>query len=84
MPEMKWICQQLVALGFSIQACNPNDLEIKGNSVFYRGEKVNLIYRLWELFDYENIKIMPSLARLVEEGSVTVTPPMKQWEEKLS
>lgn len=85
LPEMEWICQQLVALGFSIQTCNPNDLEIMGDSVLYRGEKVNLIYRFWELFDYENVKIMPSLARLVEEGSVTVTPPMKPvQEEKLS
>jgi hypothetical protein len=85
LPEMEWICQQLVALGFSIQTCNPNDLEIENDSVFYRGEKVNLIYRFWELFDFENIKIMPSLARLVEEGSVTVTPPMKPvQEEKLS
>ena len=85
LPEMEWICHELGKLGLSIQACSPDDLSMKNGFVFFHHKKISLIYRFWELFDYKNVKIMPALARLVEEGGVVVTPPMKHnQEEKLS
>ena len=44
-------------------------------SVLFKDKRVDLIYRFWELFDYENVSIMPNLARVVEKGGVVVTPP---------
>ena len=56
-----------------------------GGCCFIQDKKVDLIYRFWELFDYENVSIMPKLARVVEQKGVVVTPPMKHvQEEKLS
>ena len=85
LPEMEWICEKLKQSGFSIAVCSPNELEILEDSVHYEGKKVDLIYRFWELFDHQEVSIMPALATLVEKGSVVVTPPMKHsQEEKLS
>ena len=60
----------------------PNELEILEDSVHYEGKKVDLIYRFWELFDHQEVSIMPALATLVEKGSVVVTPPMKHSQEE--
>ena len=85
LPEMEWICEQLKKFGLSIEVCSPQDLQVLDDSVLFRNKKVDLIYRFWELFDYENVSIMPKLARVVEQKGVVVTPPMKHvQEEKLS
>ena len=85
LPEMEWICEQLKKSGLSIEVCSPQDLQVLDDSVLFRNKKVDLIYRFWELFDYENVSIMPKLARVVEQKGVVVTPPMKHvQEEKLS
>ena len=85
LPEMEWICHKLKELGLSIEVCLPHELQVLENAVFLKDKKVDLIYRFWELFDYEKVSIMPELARLVEKGGVVVTPPMKHvQEEKLS
>ena len=85
LPEMEWICEKLKKSGFSIEVCFPQELQVLEDSVLFRNKKVDLIYRFWELFDYENVSIMPKLARVVEQHGVVVTPPMKHvQEEKLS
>ena len=85
LPEMEWICEQLKKSGLSIEVCSPQDLQVLEDAVLFRNKKVDLIYRFWELFDYENVSIMPKLARVVEQKGVVVTPPMKHvQEEKLS
>ena len=85
LPEMEWLSEQLQKSGFSIEVCLPQELQILDDAVFYKDKKVDLIYRFWELFDYENVSIMPELAEVVEKNGVVVTPPMKHvQEEKLS
>lgn len=85
LPEMEWICEQLKKSGLSIEVCSPQDLQVSEDTVLFQDKKVDLIYRFWELFDYENVSIMPKLARVVEQKGVVVTPPMKHvQEEKLS
>ena len=54
--------------------CSPQELQILDDAVFYKDKKVDLIYRFWELFDYENVLIMPELAEVVEKNGVVVTP----------
>ena len=85
LPEMELICDELKKLGFSIEVCSPQELQVLDNAVLFKDKKVDLIYRFWELFDFENVLIMPELVRVVEKGGVVVTPPMKHvQEEKLS
>ena len=58
---------------------------VSEETVLFKDKKVDLIYRFWELFDYENVSIMPDLTKVVEKCGVVVTPPMKHvQEEKLS
>ncbi len=85
LPEMEWICEQLKKSGFAIEVCSPQELQVLDDAVLLKDKKVDLIYRFWELFDYEKVSIMPDLIRVVEKGGVVVTPPMKHvQEEKLS
>ena len=85
LPEMEWICEQLKKSGFAIEVCSPQELQVLDDAVVLKNRKVELIYRFWELFDYEKVSIMRDLARVVEKGGVVVTPPMKHvQEEKLS
>jgi len=84
-PEMEWLASELGGRGFSIGVADPEELEITDEGVFDKGKKVDLVYRFWELFDWENVPAMKDLARLVEDGKLVVTPPMKHFqEEKLS
>ena len=84
-PEMDWLASEMGKRGFSIGVADPVELEITDDGVFKDGAKVDLVYRFWELFDFNEVPVMKNLARLVEEGKLVVTPPMKHFqEEKLS
>lgn len=55
------------------------------DGVFLHGEKINVIYRFFELFDLGNVAAADALFRAVERGSVAVLPPMRAFqEEKMS
>ena len=85
LPEMEWLAEKLRAQNFWIEVCSPSDLEITDSGAFLNDEKINLLYRFWELFDHEEIPKMKELAQLVEEEKLVITPPMRPFqEEKLS
>ena len=84
-PEMDWLASELGGHGFSIGVADPEELEITDDGVRKDGTKVDLVYRFWELFDFDEVPVMKDLVRLVEEEKLVVTPPMKHFqEEKLS
>ena len=84
-PEMEWLASELGERGFSIGVAEPSELEITDDGVRKDGTKVDLLYRFWELFDFDKVPVMKDLVRLVEEEKLVVTPPMKHFhEEKLS
>ena len=85
LPEMEWLAERLNSLGYWIKVCSPLDLQILPTGVFLAGQKIDLLYRFWELFDHEQVPEMKEIAKLVENGKLTVTPPMRPFqEEKLS
>jgi hypothetical protein len=84
-PEMEWLASELSERGFSIGVADPGELDVQDDGVFRNGQKIDLVYRFWELFDWENVPVMKDLARLVDDEKLVVTPPMKHFqEEKLS
>ena len=84
-PEMEWLAEELRQRSFSIQVCSPEELSVQGEELLLGNDRIELVYRFWELFDYENIPLMRELIPLVESGQLAVTPPMKHTqEEKLS
>ena len=84
-PEMEWLADELRKRSFSIRVCSPEDLAVRGEQLLFGEERIQLVYRFWELFDYDNLPLMKELIPLVESGNLVVTPPMKHTqEEKLS
>ena len=84
-PEMEWLAEKLRQRAFDIDVCSPNELKIRKNELCLGEKRVHLVYRFWELFDFEKVPLMRDLAKLVESGNLVVSPPMKHiQEEKLS
>ena len=85
--EMEWMAVE--SSKFKVQSskltvCKPEELEYRGEGVFLRGEKVDVIYRFFELFDLANISNVEKMISAAREGFARVTPPFKpQLEEKL-
>ncbi len=66
------------------RVCSPADLEYRPEGVFLNGERVDVIYRFFELFDLPNLANMGQMLDAARAGRVRVTPPFKpQLEEKL-
>ena len=79
-PEMEWLIQE----NSKFTVCAPEDLEYRSEGVFLRNERLDGIYRFFELFDLPNIAHAERLIAAATEGLVRVTPPFKpQLEEKL-
>lgn len=85
-PEFEWLAKTLNAEhGAKISVCSPNDLEIGDDGVRLRRERVDVVYRFFELFDWRNFPQQDALARAAECGKVRVLPPMRPFqEEKMS
>ena len=83
-PEMEWIAETLRARGLEVRVSRPEDLQVSSDGVYLEGKRQHVVYRFWELFD-DQVPIMRELAEAVESGVVSVTPPMRTFqEEKLS
>lgn len=96
-PEMEWIAGALRATGGGtapnapphasrppVTVCRPEDLSDRPEGVFLGGDRVETVYRFFEIFDLPNIPNWRALADAARRGLVRVTPPFKpQLEEKL-
>lgn len=84
-PEFEWLAGVLRSRGADVSVCHPREAEISPDGVFLRGEKIDVLYRFFELFDLENVPAADALFAAVERGNVVVTPPMRPFqEEKMS
>ncbi len=84
-PEMEWLAEVLSERGHKVKVARPNQLKPGPEGVFLDGEKQDVIYRFWELFDHAEIPVMREICEAVERGVVAVSSPMRTFqEEKLS
>jgi hypothetical protein len=84
-PEMEWLAERLGTAGQNLKVAHPNELEVRSDGVFLGDEKQDVLYRFWELFDYEEVAVMRDICSAVEQGLVKISPPMRTFqEEKLS
>ncbi|MFI5356539.1 MAG: hypothetical protein ACHQ4G_04315 [Opitutales bacterium] len=85
-PEMQWLAQQLQLKGRRVFCLRPEDLFPLENSLFFdvegNPEKIDIIYRFFELFDLPNIAAAPYIFKAWEEGEVAVAPPMRPFQEE--
>ena len=88
-PEMEWLAMQLQREGRRVFVFSPDEVMPLGNSLCVdiegNPQKIDIIYRFFELFDLPNIPVSKYFFKAVEGGSVKLTPPMRHFqEEKLS
>ncbi|HZZ66424.1 MAG TPA: hypothetical protein VFE17_13035 [Candidatus Baltobacteraceae bacterium] len=90
-PEMRWLAQTLQRLKLTnAHVCRPQDLIFTEEAMFVkigenREEKIDAIYRNFELFDLMNVPKQELMLYAARHNRVHMTPPPKaQLEEKLS
>jgi hypothetical protein len=88
-PEMQWLAEQLQRGGRRVFCMKPEDVFPLGGELFFdvegTPEKIDVIYRFFELFDWANIGVGPHLLEAWQAGHVAIAPPMRSFqEEKLS
>tara|TARA_R100000027_G_scaffold67263_1_gene65282 strand:- start:3341 stop:4744 length:1404 start_codon:yes stop_codon:yes gene_type:complete len=85
-PEMEWLAGCLQRKGRRVFVFHPDELMVLGGTVCAsldgNPEKVDVLYRFWELFDLPNFPWADDLLKAVEAGAVQVTPPMKHYQEE--
>ncbi len=82
--ETAWLSAEWAETGLEIPTVRPEDLSYTNDGVWLNGEKLDLVYRFFELFDMDNVPGSYQLFDLAATGKVTVTPPPKpHLEEKM-
>jgi hypothetical protein len=86
---MAWLAEQLQARGFRVHCLKPEELFPLGSAIcFDQGgtpEKVEIVYRFFELFDLGNIAGLEFLVEAEQNDEIVITPPLRPFqEEKLS
>lgn len=88
-PEMQWLADMLQKKGKRVYCFHHSEILPLGNtlcaSVDGNPEKIDIIYRFWELFDLANVPLAEFILEAWEDSQLVVTPPMRHFqEEKLS
>ena len=85
-PEMLWIAQQLQLQGKRVFCLKPEDLFPLEHSIFFDAdgnpEKVDVLYRFFELFDLANIKTAKFIFESWSAGELAIAPPMRSFQEE--
>jgi hypothetical protein len=85
-PEMVWVAKRLQDRGHRVYCLSPEDLfPIGGSLCFDHGgtpEKIDVVYRFFELFDLENIAGREFLIEALESGEIAVAPPLRPFQEE--
>jgi hypothetical protein len=85
-PEMEWLARQMQVAGQRVFCMGPGDLFPLGGSLFFdvegNPERVDIIYRFFELFDLPSIRTAPFIFEAWAAGDVAVSPPMRSFQEE--
>ncbi|MEI6105775.1 MAG: hypothetical protein WCR49_02075, partial [Opitutae bacterium] len=85
-PEMGWLAEQLQRLGRRVYCLRPEDVFPLGGELFFAvegtPEKIDVIYRFFELFDWANVRIAADILEAWQNGAVTISPPMRHFQEE--
>jgi hypothetical protein len=85
-PEMQWLAQQLQMQGKRVFCLRPEDIFPLENALFFdiegNPEKIDVIYRFFELFDLENIRTQKFFFEAWAAGEVAIAPPMRPFQEE--
>ena len=88
-PEMQWLAEQLQIQGKRVYCLDPDDLFPLGSTLCFdvdgNPEKIDILYRFFELFDLTNIRTAKFIFESWQADELAIAPPMRAFqEEKLS
>ncbi|MFZ9682730.1 MAG: hypothetical protein ACO3DQ_05935 [Cephaloticoccus sp.] len=85
-PETEWLAAQLQLLGHRVFCLRPEDVFPLENALFFdvegNPEKIDVIYRFFELFDLPNIETSRFFFEAWAAGEVAIAPPMRPFQEE--
>lgn len=85
-PEMQWLALQLQLQGKRVFCLAPEDIFPLENALFFdiegNPEKIDVLYRFFELFDLENIRTQRFIFEAWQAGEVAIAPPMRPFQEE--
>jgi hypothetical protein len=85
-PEMQWLSRQMQIAGQRVFCMRPEDLFPLGGALFFdvegNPEKIDIIYRFFELFDLPGIRTAQYIFEAWASGDVAVSPPMRTFQEE--
>ncbi|HEY0944598.1 MAG TPA: hypothetical protein VGD81_04995, partial [Opitutaceae bacterium] len=85
-PEMQWLAHQLQLHGKRVFCLEPDDIFPLGSSLCFdiegNPEKIDIIYRFFELFDLANIPTANFIFEAWAAGEVMIAPPMRPFQEE--
>ncbi|MDD2765835.1 MAG: hypothetical protein PHE83_17880 [Opitutaceae bacterium] len=85
-PEMQWLAGELQKRGRRVFCLRPDDVFPLGGALFFDAggtpEKIDIIYRFFELFDLGGIRTAPYLFEAWGNGEVVIAPPMRHFQEE--
>ncbi|MDX2187895.1 MAG: hypothetical protein SFV32_13250 [Opitutaceae bacterium] len=85
-PEMHWLAEQLQRQGKRVFCLEPEDLFPLGSSLCFdmegNPEKVDILYRFFELFDYPHLDLARFLIDPWKAGELVIAPPMRPFQEE--
>ena len=85
-PEMQWVAHQLQLLGKRVFCLRPDDIFPLGSSLCFDAdgnpEKIDVLYRFFELFDLANIRTTKFIFESWAAGEVALAPPMRHFQEE--
>ncbi|MBI2513002.1 MAG: hypothetical protein HYV96_13565 [Opitutae bacterium] len=85
-PEMQWLADELQRRGRRVYCLAPDDVFPLGGELFFdiegTPEKIDIIYRFFELFDWANVRVAPHILEAWSAGHVTIAPPMRHFQEE--
>ncbi len=85
-PEMIWLAQELRELGRRVYCVGSDELIPLGGALYLdvegNPEKIDVIYRFFELYDMDNIPCMDFILEAAENEEVVVAPPLRTFQEE--
>ena len=87
-PEMDWLAERLQLRGFRVFSLHADDVFPLGGGLYMdidgTPEKIDVVYRFFELFDLANIKSAEFIIEAWENGEIALDPPLKPFFEEKS
>ncbi|HEU5079951.1 MAG TPA: hypothetical protein VFT72_12125 [Opitutaceae bacterium] len=85
-PEMHWLAEQLQRQGKRVFCLDPEEIFPLGSALCFdvegNPEKIDIIYRFYELFDLQNLRTANFIFESWQSGEVAIAPPMRHFQEE--